>query len=174
MLGVADGRRHPRARGAAELHRRRAHPSGRAVHQQAFAQLQLALREERVMRGGEHLRKGACGRPVERPRHLHQHALVHRHQLGLAGTGDQSHDPLADREPLGTRAVGAHLAGELHPRHVGGDAGGWRVVARPLEDVGTVEAGGVHLDQHLVGRRLGIRALLEDDAAVLDDHCAHS
>ncbi len=47
-------------------------------------------------------------------------------------------------------------------------------MARALEDVGAVQAGGVNADQHLVRARLGVRTLLDDDRPVSDDDRAHS
>ena len=65
------------------------------------------------------------------------------------------------------------LAGELEPGDVRRRPGRRRVVPRALEDVGAVEPGGAHADEHLAGPRLGVGVLGDDDLAVADGGGAH-
>jgi hypothetical protein len=46
-------------------------------------------------------------------------------------------------------------------------------VALALEDVGAVEAGGLHADEQLALRGLRVDVLLDDDRPVADGGCAH-
>ncbi len=62
QLLVAHGRRHASAACARELDRRGADPAGATVHEQALTGAQPRLREDRVVRGHEHLRQAARGR----------------------------------------------------------------------------------------------------------------
>ncbi len=67
-LLAAHGRRHARAGRLAELYRRRAHPPGAAVHEQALARAQFALREERVVGRREDLGQRHPPAPSRAPR----------------------------------------------------------------------------------------------------------
>ena len=99
QLLAADGGGDPRAGGAAELHRGRAHSARGAVHQQALARAQRRLGEERVVRGGEHLGQAArLPASRARPGTGMACALVHHRELGLAASAHHRHHPVALRE----------------------------------------------------------------------------
>src|SRR5439155_1047919 len=72
----------------ADLDRRGAHAAGTSVHEQALAHRQLALGEQRVVRGREHLGAAAGLGPPEVVGHRHQLPLVDHGELGLAATPD--------------------------------------------------------------------------------------
>ena len=64
--------------------------------------------------------------------------------------------------------------GELQPGDVGRNPGRGGIAAGPLEQIGPVDAGAVNPDEHLVGRRLGDRPVLDHQAAAfLDDEGPH-
>ena len=97
--GLSDAGHHPGAERDPDLHRRRAHPTGRAGHQQALSTLELALRDQGVVGGDEDLRESAGVGPSERGRHRHGHALVDDRHLGLRAppTNDITRSPRWNR-----------------------------------------------------------------------------
>ena len=116
---VADRGRDARAGHRAELHGGHADAARRAVHEQALADHQAGLREERVVGGGEDLGHAARGGPVELVGHRHRRPLVHDRQLRLAAAADHGHDAVARLEALRPRPDRDDLAGQLEPRDVG-------------------------------------------------------
>ena len=119
---VADGRGDARAGHHAELDGGHADAAGRAVHEQALADGQPGLGEERVVGGGEDLGDAARRGPVELLRDRHRGALVDDRVLGLAAAGDQRHHAVAGLEAPDAAAAGDDLARELEARDVGRDA----------------------------------------------------
>ena len=65
------------------------------------------------------------------------------------------------------------LAGQLEARDVRRGSGRRRIGALALEHVRAVQARGAHPDQELALARLGIRALFDDEIAVLDGDRPH-
>ena len=157
----------------AELDAGGAHAAGRAVHEQALARAQARLGEERVVGGGEDLGQPPGLGPAQAVGDRHQLALVHRGQLGLPSAPDDGHHAVALGEALGPGPARHHLARELEPGDVGRRAGGRRVVARALVDVGAVEPGRVDPDEDLAGAGLRVGMLGDDDLAVADGGRAH-
>jgi hypothetical protein len=125
--------------------------------------LQLGLREERVVRGCEHLDEAARLGPAPAVGHVEHVSRVDRHQLGVAAAGKERHHAAA---VLG-------LACALEPRHVG-HARRRRIPAGTLAQIGTVHAGCADADEQLAvaGNRVG--TLLGDEPAVVDGSHAHS
>ena len=173
QVGVADGGGDLGAGRDTELHAGGADAAGRAVDEQALAGPQAGLREERVVRGGEHLRNGAGLDPAQALGHRHQLALVDDAQLGLPAAADHRHDAIAVGESLGAGPAGRHLAGELEARDVLRRARRRRVMPAELMDVGTVEAGRADADQHLARARLWIGVLGDDELAIADGGGTH-
>ena len=85
--------------------------------------------------------------------------------LGLASSGDDAHHPVARTRRGHVGPDGLHDAGELQARDVGRRSRRGGVAARPLEEVGPVDAGPGDPDEHLTGRRFGDGAVLDDEAA---------
>ena len=78
-------------------------PPARAVDEQALADAQAGLREERVVGGGEDLGHAAGRVPVELLGHRHRRALVDDRELGLAAAGHDRHHAVAGLEALRRR-----------------------------------------------------------------------
>ena len=93
--GVSYRRRRAGARRERDLYRRGADATRPAVYEQALPGPQACLREDRVVRRGEHLRKAARRHPVELARRREQRALVHHRELRLAAAADDPHHTLA-------------------------------------------------------------------------------
>ena len=98
---------------------------------------------------------------------------MHGGQLGLPAAADDGHHAVALGEALGPGPARRDLAGELEPRDVLRRPGRRRVVPRALVDVGAVEPGRAHADEHLAGPRLGVRVLGDEDLPVADGGGAH-
>ena len=111
---------------------------GRAVHQQRLPHPQPALRNDRVMRGDEHLGHRRRRRLVQRSgtattqRSCTRHAIRH---------------PAAADDPEHAVALASSRTGATHPtrvppppaRDIGGRTGRSRRVPRPLQEVGRVD-----------------------------------
>ena len=163
---VADGRGDAGAGHHAELDRGHADAARRAVDEQALADGQAGLGEERVVGGGEDLGDAARGGPVELVRDGHRGALVDDGELGLAAAGDDRHHAVAGLEAADAAAAGDDLARELEAGDVLRRAGRGRVVAGELHQVGAVEARGADADEQLAVLGLGIGAVGDLDPAV--------
>ncbi len=92
-----------------------------------------------------------------------------REVLGLAAAAHDPHDPVAGLERERRRPDGLDGAGELQAGDVGRHPGRGRVVARPLVQVGPVDAGAVDPHEDLVGGRFGDGPVLDDEAAAFVD-----
>ncbi len=99
--------------------------------------------------------------------------LVDEGEGRLRAATDDGHDPVARREERDGAPDTHDLAGHLHARDVLRPARWRRVVARPLRDVGAVDASRPDLHQQLGVAGDGILALLIDQVAVPDHHCLH-
>ena len=128
---------------------------------------------ERVVRGGEDLRHGARGLPVELLGDRHGGALVDDRELGLAAAGDDRHHAVAGLEPLDARAALDDLARQLEAGDVLRRARRRGVAALELVHVGAVEPGAAdaHEQVGVAGDRVGV--LLDGDRAVPDRGRAH-
>ena len=164
----------PRACGQAELDPGDAHPAGCPVHQQAFAVGERRVREERVVRGCEHLHEAARLHVVERVGNVERVAFVHRHELGLPASSEQPHRPVTDREAEHARPDRGYGARALEPGDVGRSARRRRVAAGALRQIGAVDAGAGDANQQLAvtGDRVG--TLLDHQPFVRDDHRQHA
>ncbi|MGY3404272.1 hypothetical protein ACVWZV_000385 [Bradyrhizobium sp. GM5.1] len=94
----------------------------------------------------------------QRRRHAHRLTVLRDAVLRITATGDQRHHLVTDLVPLGVAADGHHFAGDFEAGQVAG-AGRRRIGAGALRDIGPVDAGGLHLDQDLVGAGLRQRPL---------------
>ncbi len=84
----------------------------------AFASCQAGLGEQGVVGGREGLGEPSGPVPVDGVGHGEKGALRHRHQLALAPTPGDGHDPVPEREPGGAGPEGVDPAGELEARDV--------------------------------------------------------
>src|SRR4051794_920205 len=94
------------------------------------------------------------------------------HELGVAAEVAAAQHTVADRDAVDALAERLHLAAELVANHAG-RLGGVRVEADAREQVGEVDARGVHPDAHLARTRHRVRALLDAEdlgRPVLGDH----
>ena len=173
QVGIADGRGGACARCPCELDRGRPDAARAAVHEEVLARLQPRLREDRVVRGCEHLRHAARLGPRQAVRYGHQDALVDNRQLGLGAAADNRHHAVTFVEAHRARSERGNLARQLQPWDVlRRTRRGW-VVTPPLVHVGPVEARGVHPHQHLTRPRHWIRMLFHDELLVFDRDAAH-
>ena len=170
---VADGRGDARARHHPELDGGHPDPARGAVHEQALADGQARLGEERVVGGGEDLGDAARGGPVELLGNGHRGALVHHGELGLPSAGDDRHHAIARLEAACPAPAGDDLARELQARDVLRSPRRRGIVAGELHHVGAVEPGGLHADQQLPVLGLWIRVLDDLDLAVADGGGTH-
>ncbi len=144
--------------------------------QNALARLDLgaiAQGEPRGRVGQAHRR--ALGM-IHRGGHDEALRLRHYRELSVGAPFDQRHDAVAGLAGRHAAAHRAHYAGELLARRERSRRQDL-VLALDHEDVGKVEAGGVHLDQHLArtrGRVGGDLDPLRGDRSVLvDDDGSH-
>ncbi len=156
---VADGGGDAGAGHHAELDGGEPDAAGGAVDEQALADGQTGLGEERVVGGGERLGDAAGRGPVELLGDRHRRALVDDRELGLSAAGHDRHHAIARFEAAGAAAAGHDLARELEARDVGGCVRRRGIVAGELHHVGAVEAGGADADEQLPVLGLGIRVL---------------
>ena len=70
------------------------------MDEQALAEAQPGLREERVVGGGEDLGDAARRLPLQLLRHRHRRALVDDRELGLSAAGHDRHHAVAGLEAL--------------------------------------------------------------------------
>ena len=143
------------------------------LNEQPLARLEAGLREERVVRGAEHLHEAPGLRPVERVGHGQHVALVHDGEPGVAAAPEQRHDAVAGREPLCVRAGRDHLAGAFQAGHVLGCVRRRRIAAGALVEVGAVDAAGADAHEQLALARHRIRAFLGLEPTVLDRSDQH-
>ena len=78
--------------------------------------------------------------------------------FGIAAAGEKGADPFAEPEPGGAVPERYHFARHLEAGNIDRCTGRRRILAAPLHDVGTVNAGGADLDQDLARTRQGNRA----------------
>ncbi len=91
---------------------------------------------------------------IETPAGTGRHAaLVGEAILRVAAAIDQRHDRVARLEAVRFRAGGGDGAGDFEPGNLG-MAFRRRIEAQPLHHIGTIDAGGSYLDQHLPAARL--------------------
>ena len=170
---VAREGRDARAGCEAQLHAGDAHPSRRSGDQQTLTDGQSRLREQRIVRGREHLHEPAglgVGEPGRRTQRM---PLVHRDQLGVSAPTEQRHHAIALDEVPNAPAQRDHLAGALEPRDVRRSAGRRRVASRPLSEVGAVDPGPAHAHKQLAVPGHRIRTFLDLEATAGDDRRAH-
>ena len=85
------------------------------------------------------------------------------HVLGLRAAADDAEHAVAGLESGDVGAGALDDARELEPGDVGRDARRRRVEAGALHQIGAVQPGTVHPDEHLVGARLGTGAVGDDE-----------
>ena len=90
--------------------------------------------------------------------------MRHGHQLRLSAAGQEGHPPIAGSPAGDPLTALLDDAGALEPGN-GALAGGRRIAAAHLQEVGAVQAGGEDTDQHLVGRRARRREVDDLDPA---------
>ena len=137
------------------------------MHQRRTTLLQSALEHEGIPCRDEHLRQGACNFEGCPDRHTHGLVSVHHEAFRVGRPARDAHHRVAHGPPGDALANDGHPPGELQPGHLVLHL--WpRVEAHALQQVGTVQGTGHHVDQHLA--RAGDRLR----HAVSGDHrCAH-
>ena len=153
-------RRHRRGAGhGGQLHTGRPHPAGGRRDEHPVTHGQAALGEQRIVGGGERLRKPARLRPGEPLGNSHRTALVDQGQLGLGAAAHHPHDTIADGETRRPCPDGHHLARHLETGDVGRHPGRRRVEAEALEQIGRIDPRGAHVhhDLGITGHRVRLR-----------------
>jgi hypothetical protein len=150
VLGGSGGGPHDGTARDGELDRERADAARAAVHEQRLAGAEPGdadqVGPDRAGDLGE-----ARGLDQRYPvRHGKDLAGRYRDLLGVAAAGQQRAHLVAGVESLDPGASFGDAAGALQARMLG-RAGRWRVEPAALEQVGTVDRGGDHVDQDLTG-----------------------
>ena len=173
VRAVPDHRAAHRLRRAARRRCRRRSPT--ACTSTVSPAATCGLGDHRVVGGDEHLGHAARGDEVERRR-----ARARTAPRARRGARPGRHRPRCRtpaRRPPGSvdpAPCRDDLARELEAGDVGGRAGRRGVEARPLREVGPVEAGAVHPHEHLARARLGIGSARRRRAGHRRDvECAH-
>jgi hypothetical protein len=156
-LGLAaGGGDHGGAHGLGQFDRGRADAARRAQHQHRLPGRELRALPERVV-AGEVRQAHATGRgEVERGRHREQALLAHRGAPGravAAGIGDHAVAGLEARHALADRS---HHTGQFQPGNER-QRRAFLVQAAQHQQVGKIERGGAHVDQHEAGAERGFR-----------------
>ena len=129
------------------------------------------------MRGDEHLRHGRRGELVEVGGNGGDVPFVDEDTVGQPAAADDAEDAVTGLKAPRRGAMPDHRAGRLDAGNVGRRAGRSGIAARPLCQIGAVERGVAHGQQHVVSRRRRIRPLLERDDLVVpgagEDDRAH-
>ncbi len=141
-----------------------------------LAGLESGAGDQRVVRGDEHLRDRAGGDEVHAVGHGHHLAGGDGHLFGVAAAGEQGADAVAGLPLLDALTDRFDLAGGLHADDR--RRARWRrVEAATLQDVGAVDRGAVHADQHLAGGGDGVGDLAQAHhlgiAGLVDDNGTH-
>ena len=153
---------------AQEDDRRGPHPAAAAVDERG-----LTLRD-RPETGQEEVREGGEENLRERPGLLVAHrvrdgedgAVMDDRLLGVPSTCQERHDALAGFEVADPRSHLGHLAGTFEPEDRRG-AGGWRIQALPLQEIGPVDGGRADADADLVVAQRGSGGLARDEHALV-------
>ena len=98
---------------------------------------------------------------------------IHHHLFGHAASGEQSADTLAN-PPVATRPDFDDHARTLQPQD-GASAGGWSILTRQLQQIGTIEPGGRNTNAHLpdiAGQPLDMAPLRQPSHALQCPHAA--
>jgi DNA polymerase-4 len=163
LAGGARGPDHGGAGLMGELDRGGAQPAPGGVDHHPLPRLEVAPQGKRIVGGEERLgnRRGLGDRQLGRDRQ--GLVLVHHHELRLGPSPDQAHDAVAEVPAGYARPQPVHLAGILQPGNVGGPARRRRIAAPALENVGPIEAGGLHPYPDLPGAGLGGRDVAESE-----------
>ena len=170
---VSHSRHDARAGGRCQLYGGNPDTASGSVHEHALAQRQAALREHRVVRGGEHLGEPAGFRPRQAIGYGERDAFVHRRELGLATPAHDGHHSVTDREARHACADCGDGPGELHAGDVGRRSRRSRVQPSALHHVGAVEPGGTHGDEQLAVARDRVGVLAPFEPTIDDRHCVH-
>ena len=96
-----------------------------------------------------------------------------REHLGLAAAAHEAEDPVADGQRVDVRPEAHDFAGELEPGNVGRPACRGGVEAGALGEIGAVQPGTVHTDEHLAVARFGIGPGLDHELLVHDHGARH-
>ena len=110
----------------------------------------------------------ASGEPAgfegpEGVRHRHGRPLLHDRQLGLPPTADHGHDPVTHAEAQDAGPDRGHDAGKLEARDVRRGARRSRVPTGSLQQVRSIQAGGLDFDEKFARPRNRVGLLLHDD-----------
>ena len=161
--GGARGSDHARTQPAGQLHHGRSQAAADGMQQHPFGRGQPSPRHQSIPAGQEgfgnrrgHLDGHAVG-------HRQHFILMHHDELGVGPAAHQTHDRVSDSPPAGLRATRFDQAGVLQTGDVRRPGWRGRVPAAPLQDVGSIEAGGLHPHPDLRGTRLGRRRLLQGE-----------
>jgi hypothetical protein len=148
-----------RARHGGKLHGDDPDATGGGVDEHPLAHREPALREQRVVGGGDHLGKAAGRVPCHAVGHRYRRALVDDRQLRLPAPADDGHDAIAGAVTLYVGPGGDDLPGQLEARDVGRASGRGGIEPAALKHVAPVEAGRPHCHQELAPARLRIRVV---------------
>ena len=165
---------HRRPRGGRELHAGDADTAGGAVDADALTHPQSALREQRIVRGREHLGKPTGLGPRDGRR---ERASPWRSCTTASSAWPPPPTTAMTRSPSGEArdsvADRHDLAGELEAGDVLRASRRCRVEALPLHQVGAVDAGSTHGDEQLARARHRVRMLVPVERAVDDRYGTH-
>ena len=124
------------------------------------------LRDHRIVGGDEGLRDPSRGHEVDTRGNEHAVRRGNREHLGLPATAHEAEDPVADGKRVDVRPEPDDLAGELEPGNVGRPTRRGGVETGALGEVGAVQPGTVHTDEHLAVARFGIGSGLDHELLV--------
>ena len=120
------------------------------MDQQGLARLQIACLEHIGEHGADSLGQGGGLDPVQGVGNRQGVTGVDHRMVGIAATAQQGADAIPDGPARDAVADLVDLARDLETEDVGGSGRG-RIAAEPLQDVGTVDAGGTDPDANLAG-----------------------
>ncbi len=160
LLGAGDGD-HVRAERVGDLHGGDADATGRSRDQHALIRFEVGLGHERVVRGGEGLRKAPGLIPTDVIGNEEQVFAGHEAVRRLRPAADDGAHPSSQQWFVHSFTDGADDTGEFHAGDVDGPALGRGVVAVTLHQVGGVDAGATDRDDDVEGARIRGLALVD-------------
>ena len=146
------------------------------MDQDPLARLEPAARDDVIENGEERLRQSACLDHTDATRHRQAKRRVRKGIFGIAAGSDERAYCVAFAQIRDAFAERYDVPGDLQPRHVA-FAGRRRIFAGALQAIGTIDAGGGHLDQHFARAGLRHRGRYDTDdvrsAGAVEDHLPH-